>query len=214
MDWHFVIPHLVSGYLPLTAVSALYFLLLKKSGNRPGAGHVVLTFVFCFYLTSLLTLTGICLKPAFAPDIVYIPFADMIKGPVDTALNVLLFVPLGFFLPLLYEDRGEIGKTAVTGFLVSLSVELIQMFGFGTTDINDLITNTAGTCLGYAAYKALAKALPKAWIRQFRGRGKPCKHEFLSFWACSILIMLTVQLYIFHTFFAPDISGGEIQVWN
>jgi len=40
---------------------------------------------------------------AFDPRIVYVPFVDMIRGPVDTMLNVILFIPLGILLPLLYN---------------------------------------------------------------------------------------------------------------
>ena len=29
-----------------------------------------------------------------------------------------------------------------------MSIEIIQMFGMGITDINDLITNTGGACFG------------------------------------------------------------------
>lgn len=100
-------------------------------------------------------MTGICLKGSFSPRIVYIPFVDMIKRPKDTVLNVILFVPMGIFLPALYGKYDKIGKIALTGFLISLSIIIVQMFGYGATDINDLITNTVGTCLGGCIYTLL-----------------------------------------------------------
>ena len=151
MDWHFAAPHLICGYIPQMAALALYFIILHLAGRRQSAGRILLSFVFCFYLIGVLTMTGICIRASFSPRIVIIPFVDMIRGPVDTALNVLLFIPMGFFLALLYERFDSIGKVAAAGFLLSLSVELVQMFGFGATDINDLITNTLGACLGYGA---------------------------------------------------------------
>ena len=63
-----------------------------------------------------------------------------------TMLNIVLIIPLGFFLPLLYKKYDSLGKIALVGFLVSLSIEIAQMFGTGATDINDLITNTVGAC--------------------------------------------------------------------
>lgn len=48
-------------------------------------------------------MTGIWYLSTFDPRIVYIPFVDMIRGPVDTVLNIILFIPLGIFLPLLYK---------------------------------------------------------------------------------------------------------------
>ena len=86
----------------------------------------------------------------------------MISGPIDTILNVVLFVPFGFFLPLLYKKYHHIKTVVLTGFLFSLSVEIVQMFGWGSTDINDLITNTVGQgkiCCSYGIrrpYKGLA----------------------------------------------------------
>ena len=55
---------------------------------------------------------------AFDPRIVYVPFVDMIRGPVDTMLNVILFIPLGILLPLLYKKYDKIGKIALIGFLI------------------------------------------------------------------------------------------------
>ncbi|MCG4604761.1 VanZ family protein, partial [Faecalibacterium prausnitzii] len=66
----------------------------------------------------------------------------------------------GFFLPLLYKKYHHIKTVVLTGFLFSLSVEIVQMFGWGSTDINDLIINTAGACLGYLIYYLVSKILP------------------------------------------------------
>lgn len=94
-------------------------------------------------------------------------FLDMISGPMDSILNVILFFPLGFFLPLLYKKYNRISSVGLTGFLFSLFIEIVQMFGRGSTDINDLITNTLGACLGYVIYKLLAKQNKKELCRKF-----------------------------------------------
>jgi glycopeptide antibiotics resistance protein len=214
MDWGFVIHHLISGVLPVAAALTLYFVLLRALGKRPGAGHAAGSFLFCFYLVGILTMTGVCLRGSFSPRIVYIPFVDMIRGPVDTALNILLFVPMGVFLPLLYGGFDRLRRIALAGFLVSFSVEAAQMFGSGATDINDLITNTLGACLGYGLYKSLRRAVPKAWIEQTRIEGPLCFLEPLLFWAGSLLCMLTVQIPIFHALFSGRMTGGELQLWE
>ena len=92
----------------------------------------------------------------------------MISGPVDTILNVILFIPLGFFLPLLYKKYNRVNRVALTGVLLSISIEIVQMFGMGSTDINDLITNTVGTCLGYYIYKVVFKLVRKELRRKFQ----------------------------------------------
>ena len=214
MDWQFITHHLTSGYIPVAAALVLYFILLHVMGKRQTIGHIIVSFVFCFYLMGILTMTGVCIGGAFSPRIVYVPFMDMIRGPIDTALNILLFVPLGFFLPILYRKYDRIGKIALVGFLVSLSVEIAQMFGAGATDINDLITNTIGACLGFVPFRLVYKAIPKSWIKQIQVDGVQCFYELLSFWLGTLLIMLTIQVRIFHVLFAANAPAGDMQEWK
>ena len=86
----------------------------------------------------------------------------MIRGPIETFLNVILFIPLGFFLPFLYKKYNRLANIVLAGFLISLSIEFVQMFDIRTTDINDLIANTLGTYLGFSIYKTFKKAVPKS----------------------------------------------------
>lgn len=214
MDWKFITHHLLSGYVPVMAALVLYFVVLYAIGKKQTVGHVIASFVFCLYLVGILTMTGICLKGSFSPRIVYIPFVDMIRGPKDTFLNVLMFIPMGFFLPVLYEKYDSIGKIALTGFFISLSIEIVQMFGYGATDINDLITNTVGACLGFCIYTIIYRIVPKSWIKKIRVEGPQCYFELLFFWIGSIMIMLTIQVHIFHAFFPAKMGTGEIQEWK
>lgn len=146
-------------------------------------------------------MTGIHAFKSFSPRIVLIPFLDMISGPVDTILNVILFIPLGFFLPLLYEKYNKINRIGLTGFLFSISIEIVQMFGMGSTDINDLITNTVGTCLGYCIYKLLAKITQKELCEKFRANRINDYIEVLFFALYSFAVMVTIQPIIIHKLF-------------
>lgn len=214
MDWELSIKHLISGFIPVVAVLALYFVILLMRGKRQKIGHIVFSLVFCFYLTGILTMTGIWYLSTFDPRIVYIPFVDMIRGPVGTVLNIILFIPLGIFLPLLYKKYDKIGKIVLIGFLISLSVEIVQMFGCGATDINDLITNTVGACLGFCVYKALHKIIPKSWLEKIQVDGVQCVFELAIFWICTLLIMITIQPQIYHALFNASRTGGDMQIWN
>ena len=152
----------ISGYVFIVPVLLLYFLYLKKTGKKQSLFHVVTVFLFCYYLFGVLTVTGIgyTSKMRFHPRISLIPFLGMITGPIDTMLNIILFFPLGFFLPLLYKKYHHIAPVVLSGFLFSLSVEIVQMFGWGASDINDLITNTVGACLEYFIYCLLLNIMP------------------------------------------------------
>ena len=95
----------ISGYVFIIPVLILYFFIRKKSGRKQSIFHIIAVFVFCYYLFGILTVTGIGYTStiSFRPQISIIPFCGMISGPIDTILNLVLFVPLGFFLPLLYK---------------------------------------------------------------------------------------------------------------
>ena len=56
---------------------------------------------------------------------------------------------MGFFVPAVWKNFRSFKTMFFMGLAVSLGIELLQIFTFRLTDIDDLITNTAGTVLGY-----------------------------------------------------------------
>ena len=191
----------MSGYVFMIPVFILYFLWLKKSGKAQSFLHTTTVFVFGYYLFGLLTVTGIGFTSTmrFRPNISWTPFVSMITGPIDTILNVILFVPLGFFLPLLYKKYHKIKTVALTGFLFSLAVEFVQMFGWGSSDINDLMTNTAGACVGFMVYCLLSRILPVNLKKQLQSRQVNALAEVLLFTVCTFVIMVTAQIWFVHS---------------
>ena len=191
----------ISGYIFMIPGILLYFWCLKKFGKKQTPIHIAAIFVFCYYLIGILTMTGIGKLNAFSPRLVIIPFLDMISGPIDTILNIILFFPLGFFLPLLYKRYHHISSVALTAFLFSLSIEIVQMFGHGATDINDLITNTVGASLGYFIYRLLFKPTRKELYRKFQANKINDIIEVLFFTAYSLVIMVTIQPLVISNLF-------------
>ncbi|WP_036318758.1 VanZ family protein [Microbacterium sp. B24] len=84
---------------------------------------------------------------------------------LQLALNVLLFMPLGFFLRVL-GGRGIVVAFA-TGLLVSLTIETTQLTGvwglypcaYRVFDVDDMLTNTVGAVLG----SLVALIVPRRW---------------------------------------------------
>lgn len=159
-------------FLPLaldTAVAALPLALIfwllgrRNQWSRP---RILFCYAMAVYLSMMFSLVGL-------PDIRYIRFQPHINltpfryffTDRSSLPNVLLFIPLGIFLTALWQ-RFRSGWHAVAfGFCVSLTIELLQIFTYRATDINDLITNTLGTFLGWAAGRlvlALSPELPLA----------------------------------------------------
>lgn len=115
----------------------------------------IVSFLFSCYLSVVYVLVGL-------PNITYIrpelnlnliPLIGLIADWKNSILNVALFVPLGIMLPILWKNFRTAKRTVLFGFGVSLMIELLQILTFRATDINDLITNTLGTLLGFLCAK-------------------------------------------------------------
>lgn len=71
---------------------------------------------------------------------------------LNVLLNIALFIPLGFLLPLLAKPFRKWYAALGASFGVSLLIELAQLFtGRGMCDVDDLFTNTLGAMLGWCA---------------------------------------------------------------
>ena len=84
---------------------------------------------------------------------------------IDFIGNIIMFVPIGFCVPLLWRASRE--ATIAAGFFTSLFIEVTQLFLPRWTDIDDLILNTAGTLLGWLLYQWLDKRFSD-FFSQFR----------------------------------------------
>ena len=72
-------------------------------------------------------------------------------------LNILLFIPFGYFLPTLFP-RLHWWQVVFFGLAISLTIELLQLITrLGYADIDDLINNTLGAMIGWICYKLVLK---------------------------------------------------------
>ena len=114
------------------------------------------------------------------------------------AIMCILFVPMGLFLPLLYKKYNKFKTVVITGILFSVSIELVQMFNWGASDINDVMTNTMGACLGYLIYSIISKILPDKLDRQLKSKKVNAFIEVFLLSVCIFVIMVTVQPWFVH----------------
>lgn len=131
----------------------------KKNKKNPiPVSHYIWTYIFIFYLYLVLQVTGI---PSIweignygslirLEEISLIPFQS--KGLTTYALNVIMFMPLGFLLPFIWKQWRSLLPTLLTGLVFSLIIELTQLFNRRLTDIDDLMMNTLGTVIGYGIW--------------------------------------------------------------
>jgi len=70
--------------------------------------------------------------------------------------NLVMLLPLGIYIPLLFPKLSGFFRVFLICLLVSISIELMQLItSVRSTDIDDVILNTSGAVVGYALYKFL-----------------------------------------------------------
>jgi glycopeptide antibiotics resistance protein len=90
-------------------------------------------------------------------------------------LNIIMLIPFGMYIPFLNKNVVSMKKVAKLGLMMSLSLEILQLFirvtlGSGrSTDINDMLANTAGAVIGFLLVKVSLKSSPlKSMLRSFQ----------------------------------------------
>ncbi|MDL2217149.1 VanZ family protein [Christensenellaceae bacterium OttesenSCG-928-M15] len=147
-------------YLPfLLAFILCVCFFNKKHGVQTPPLHIAGCFLFMLYITVVLNITGtwtlydILLRGFSIGEISLVLFSDV--RAFGFIMNIVLFLPLGFFLPLLFQGKNKFRSAALHGFLFSFAIETSQLFNLRTTDIDDLIANSLGAMLGFFLYRLL-----------------------------------------------------------
>ena len=90
----------------------------------------------------------------------WLQMPDVRRALFDVVIpNILMFIPLAYFIPVVFKKMRTFKKTVFAAFCISFSVEFFQYFIGRGTNIDDLITNTIGAVIGYAFYKISDKLL-------------------------------------------------------
>lgn len=105
--------------------------------------------------------------------------------------NIAMFLPFGIYLR--YYFRWSFKRTLIASFLLSLFFELTQLSGlffiyprpYRLADVDDLIANTLGGCLGYAIAPVVTAFLPSRdrldEISDRRGKRVPLLRRTMAF---------------------------------
>lgn len=64
--------------------------------------------------------------------------------------NILLFIPWGFLLPIYFKSLQAFRRFIITTIIAVLLIEAIQLFTMlGSFDIEDILLNAVGACIGF-----------------------------------------------------------------
>ena len=124
----------------------------------------------------------------------FLPFKEIFRYEIGSRLfiknivgNVLLFLPYGYYSSLYLKSK-KIILPSFLALIVSITIELVQIYIGRTFDIDDVILNTLGGILGYLLYRFLERVrnrLPKF----FRSDG------FMNFFVVVIFILFFIFLF-------------------
>lgn len=68
--------------------------------------------------------------------------------------NIIMFIPLGIFLPILFYKMRRCQYCVFTGFLCSGTIEIAQFISQrGFLQVDDIFTNTIGTLIGWMTWR-------------------------------------------------------------
>lgn len=156
----------------------LYVLIQTKGFHRrTNFIHMIWVFIFLYYVYLVLETTGIgtIWEIGFYPgmklqeEINLIPFRDGIS--LSMILNVVMFMPLGFLLPLLWKEYQSLVRTAIIGFCFSCGIEFCQLFNRRVSDVDDLLMNTLGAILGWLIWIVFSRITHLKYGRRNQGFG-------------------------------------------
>lgn len=122
------------------------------------------------YATAVLSLTVFPLNVTWGeyanqtPWIEQINFIPLLTADITMVPNVIMLVPAGFLLPLLFRNATSVSRVTLMTATVSLSVEVAQLLSYivlnngRSVDVNDLLANTLGGLAGYALVTLVLRA--------------------------------------------------------
>lgn len=147
------------GLLFGAIVYAIFFCAAKVTGCRKGkcsGVRIAMEAIFTMYLVTLLQITGVdsvfSWRFTMSGTCNWVPFSN--EEIKLVLLNVLLFLPMGFFVPLLIRKSRSWIRTIAFGAGCSLLIELSQMILIGrTADVDDFLANTSGCAIGYVLFQ-------------------------------------------------------------
>jgi glycopeptide antibiotics resistance protein len=158
---------------PLALAARIVWAVLRPASPR-AAWRVIVEALAITYVVALVqivlgfqTLGGLGIDFVPSAHINLIPLRtigevarpELARGALGQVVgNILLFVPLGLFLPLTLERFRTFKAVVFAGLLASVGIELLQLCFLlahlmnRAADVDDVILNTTGAVIGYAVW--------------------------------------------------------------
>lgn len=162
-DFHYGVAFGIGIILFIFCMLILY-LARKKQKNAVRKKDVAVLLLFSVYMTFLLGVTLFNRHPEESYRLELQPLWSYIETigngnlPLGRQIfyNILAFVPLGIFLPLLSSRMRCKRNILISSALLSAGIECSQLiFKCGLCELDDVLDNTIGAVIGYVVWRGL-----------------------------------------------------------
>lgn len=125
---------------------------IKKSGLK----RVILFYIFFIYCFMIAAVALMSREPGSREGInlqVFRMFSKNLLERTYSFENIVMFLPLGFLLPMMWRKFDSVLYCLLAGFFCSASIELIQFITKrGYSELDDILCNTIGAVIGYLIF--------------------------------------------------------------
>lgn len=199
------------GFFCVAIPALVLFFLLRaghqKRGIQTRRGQILGLLLLAVYITGVFRVTGAGTiyqlhQYGLKPDITQMnlfPFSDKEYDLTGNLLNVVLFLPLGFLLPLLWPEWNRMIPALLFGAAFSLLIEASQLLNIRFTDIDDVLLNTLGAVLGLLLYRAFAALSKRKQTTASAGRWEAVLYVGVMFYG---------NFFLFNQFGAAKLLYG------
>lgn len=170
-----LIPSLTAALLIFIGIVLYKSITKHKSGRTINWGRAALIALFFGYMVGLFSITLeietlLETGPRFDGEFNLVPFRQIRRflnymesahANVNLWGNILVFMPVGFFIPLLWRRKKPLLAGTLWTMGVSLFIETFQLITPRVSDIDDIILNTLGGFLGALLYLLFRRLFSK-----------------------------------------------------
>lgn len=172
---NFTWPMIIISVVILVSLRISYFIKYKDEKNFI-LYKELLMLSFVIYIMCLFQVVTFQDDTAWASNN-FIPFREILRYNIGSRLffknvlgNMIMFLPYGFFASYLLHNK-KLSLSLILTIIASVSIETVQMMIGRVFDVDDILLNICGGCLGFFVYYSLdtirdklPRTIKKDWV--------------------------------------------------
>ncbi|MFD2613452.1 VanZ family protein [Paenibacillus gansuensis] len=165
---------LVAVFVAIFVLVLIYFIYKKRNGKRTlTKGQFFVSFLILGWFVVVMGLTTFSRGAQFEGLFNFRLFSGYVSAWHNWSLiefqliifNMLLFVPLGFLLPLLGKSIRRFMPVLLLSLAVTVGIEVFQLLTRrGIFELDDILHNTIGSIVGYLVVMAILACLERKQV--------------------------------------------------